>query len=131
MWYILDENNNPVKVDGLTAGQWMDDSANRQQRQVNFSTFNNVSLSTVFLSLDHNHYGYGEPILYESLWFGGPFDGHSSRYKTRDEALLGHQRMLEEYLNELLSSRNPEDALALAGPIDWECPKIDENVTAL
>lgn len=52
-----------------------------------------VTVSTVFLSLDHNHWGQGAPVLFETLVFGGPHDGRMSRYCTWDEAERGHKVM--------------------------------------
>lgn len=46
-------------------------------------------VSTVFLGLDHNHRG-GEPILFETMIFGGPLDGEQWRYHSYDQAERGH-----------------------------------------
>lgn len=46
-------------------------------------------MSTVFLGLDHNFSG-GEPILFETMIFGGPLDGEQRRYHTYDQAERGH-----------------------------------------
>lgn len=55
-----------------------------------------VSVSTVFLGVDHNFTGQGSPILYETMvfldstgWAG--VDHFTSRYATRKEALAGHE----------------------------------------
>lgn len=95
-WYILDENKNPVAADVMVAGLWFESN----DRRIAYTEINeDVYLSTVFLSLDHSH-NYGDvphiPILYESLWFGGEFDGYSQRYATRDEAIEGHKSMIRE-----------------------------------
>jgi hypothetical protein len=55
--------------------------------------FGRVRVSTVFLGLDHNHFG-GEPLLFESLIFGGPLDGEMRRYPTWEQAERGHAEML-------------------------------------
>lgn len=49
-----------------------------------------VAVSTVFLGIDHNYFG-GEPLIFETMVFGGKHDGAQSRYSTYDEALRGHQ----------------------------------------
>lgn len=60
-------------------------------------------VSTVFLGLDHGfplsiepgaREGY-EPVLFESMIFGGPLDGEQARYRTWDEAARGHAAMVE------------------------------------
>lgn len=51
---------------------------------------NNVKISTVFMAIDHN-YGDGQPILFETMIFGGKYDGDQWRYSTYEEAETGHQ----------------------------------------
>ena len=101
MWYILDENDQPIPVDCLVAAKWMEE--HNQRRVVGHDSLPDGSLlSTAFLCLDHGMGRSDGPVLYESLWFGGPHDGHQRRYKTKQEAIEGHASMLEsygEYLN--------------------------------
>ena len=99
-WYILNEELEPVGVDVLIAGQWMDDKKNNAKRIVDCYEEGDVVLSTVFLGLDHS-WSPDKVLLYESMWFGGPFDGESRRYSTRQEAEKGHQEMLAKYRNQL------------------------------
>ena len=56
-----------------------------------------VRVSTVWLGLDHS-FGLTSktPIIFETLVFGGPFDGDMERYSTEEEALRGHQAMVEK-----------------------------------
>lgn len=49
-----------------------------------------ITISTVFLSLDHNFKPIGEPILFETMVFGGVFDEYQWRYCTWEEAEAGH-----------------------------------------
>jgi hypothetical protein len=96
MWYVLDKNNEPVQADTLVAAQWLEE--NTQKRVVACDEMPDGSvLSTVFLCLDHSMGRSDGPVLYESLWFDGPHDGHQRRYKTRQEAVEGHASMLQEY----------------------------------
>jgi hypothetical protein len=53
----------------------------------------NVVVSTVFLGLNHNYHG-GEPILFETMVFGGPHDDYQRRYRTHQEAQQGHAEAL-------------------------------------
>jgi hypothetical protein len=52
-----------------------------------------VEVSTVFLGLDHDLSGNGPPILWETMVFGGPLDGHTDRYTSLAAALAGHQEI--------------------------------------
>lgn len=54
-----------------------------------------VRVSTIFLGLDHNYSG-GEPILFETMIFGGPLDGEQWRYHTYDEAERGHANAVKD-----------------------------------
>lgn len=53
---------------------------------------NNVYVSTVFLGIDHNFARSGDPVLFETMIFGGPNDGYQDRYTTRRDALKGHKK---------------------------------------
>ncbi len=64
---------------------------------------NGVRVSTVFLGLDRNFSLEGEPILFETMLFGGKHDQYQERYSTWEEAEEGHKKALakvEELLNE-------------------------------
>ena len=58
-------------------------------------------ISTVFLCIDHNHFGEGTPILFETMIFGGDSDDHQERYSTWDEAIVGHDEAVA-FLRSLL-----------------------------
>jgi hypothetical protein len=53
-------------------------------------------VSTVFLGLDHNHSGEGPPVLFETMVFKMGRSSTQRRYRTWDEAVAGHQEVLEE-----------------------------------
>ncbi len=53
-----------------------------------------VFVSTVFLGMDHNLFGGGEPILYETMVFGGLLDSEMERYATKEQAQVGHESMV-------------------------------------
>lgn len=52
-------------------------------------------VSTVLLGLDHN-FGDGPPVIFETMVFGyGDDEGeYQWRYRTKEEALAGHQRVV-------------------------------------
>jgi hypothetical protein len=55
---------------------------------------NRVRVCTAFLGVDVN-FGDGEPILFETVIFGGPFDWSLYRYCTWEEAEHGHAAIVE------------------------------------
>lgn len=50
-----------------------------------------VEISTIFLTLDHSFGTGGEPILFETMIFGGEYDQEMWRYTTEDKARQGHE----------------------------------------
>ena len=48
-----------------------------------------VSISTVWLGLDHS-WDDGPPLIFETMIFGGDHDQDQWRYSTREEAERGH-----------------------------------------
>ncbi len=57
--------------------------------------FEPVRVSTVFLGLDHNYLGDGEPLLFETMIFGGIHDEEQWRYSTWNEAVTGHYKAVK------------------------------------
>ena len=52
-------------------------------------------VSTVFLGLDHRHFGDGPPVLFETMIFGGQHDEWQKRACTWDEAEATHAAALD------------------------------------
>jgi hypothetical protein len=52
-----------------------------------------VSVSTVFLGMDHA-WGGGQPLLFETMVFGGPGSDWQWRYHTWDAAQAGHDKVV-------------------------------------
>lgn len=114
MLYVLggSDGKQPVGVEDVREwGRWFQ---NTEHRVVAQETVNGVLVSTVFLGIDHNWFGKGPPILFESMVFL-PGDGElQQRYATWDEALAGHQQ-----LSKLIRELNDQ-----AGAITREALKL-------
>jgi hypothetical protein len=91
--WILD-GKTPQETDDLLAWAKMLESPERIVKQTELP--NGVTVSTVFLGLDHSFGSEGPPIIFETLVFGGPHNETMDRYSTWDEAEAGHNRMLEK-----------------------------------
>lgn len=117
-YWILDENHEPVRSTVEEWAVWFENSNNRivettdipypgaEQRRLDPTrstkilklpltekvVTNTVTVSTIFLGLDHRFSGYGPPILFETMIFGGPHDEYMDRCCTWDEALKMHKR---------------------------------------
>jgi hypothetical protein len=97
LYYILDRDGNPLALEpgpySLVAwAEWFQS----HDRTIAFDIVDeHVSVSTVFLGLDHNFFGDGHPpVLWESLVIGGSLDGYQIRYTSREGALVGHRRIV-------------------------------------
>jgi hypothetical protein len=98
--YTLDAEGNPVPcTDLLVWGHWFE-TADRQVALWK-SPDESVTVSTVFLGLDHSFTRGGPPVLWETMVFGGPLDGRQSRYTSKVSALVGHARMQAEAMARL------------------------------
>lgn len=90
--YILEEDGKtPLPVDDCVVWAWWFEKA---KRLVAEWKADDVLVSTVFLGIDHRFMRHaGEPILWETMVFGGEHDGEMERYSSYEEAMLGHERM--------------------------------------
>ena len=86
--YVLKEGVPVIEPDLLTWAKWFEDDS---ERRVALTEIDGVSVSTVFLGLDHS-FGGGTPILFETMIFGGEYDDYQERYHTLEEAQAGHEK---------------------------------------
>lgn len=93
-FYILDDNYYMQQVTSSEAFEWKAKEENTHLWQVNVTEYNNVKVSTVFLMFDHGHGA--TPLFYETMVFGGQWDGYQLRYETRKEAQIGHQKVVQD-----------------------------------
>jgi len=91
--YVLDESGRPVpEPDTMRWGEWYEQSW--PARRVARTEVGDVHVSTVFLAMDHNWFGDGPPILYETMVFGGDRDGYQWRHHTREQAIAAHDQIV-------------------------------------
>lgn len=89
-YYIL-VGRTPMAVDLLTWGHWFE--TDKSRFIANTDVTDRCRVSTIFLGFDHNFRiskKDGDPILFETMIFGGPLDKEQWRYSTYDEAERGH-----------------------------------------
>jgi len=98
--YILDDDGNPVpERNVLTWGDWLATHSNH----VALTEFSWGRVSTIFLGLDARFISFDlqdplihKPVLWETMVFGGPLDREQWQYTSKEEALEGHRRLVEE-----------------------------------
>jgi hypothetical protein len=88
-FYILDAEGHPQPVPDVEA--WAMWRAEHDTR-IALTTVGNITISTVFLGIDHNWSNHGPAVLFETMVFGGEHDQKQCRYSTRDYALIGHDK---------------------------------------
>ena len=88
--YILQGKEPILENDIIKWGEWLE-NANNQIKISNIS--DKIHVSTVFLGLDHGFDG--EILLFETMVFGGKYDGHCDRYSTWNQAEIGHEKIME------------------------------------
>jgi hypothetical protein len=100
IYYTLDANKNPVPCSSFEFEKDCRDFENR--KRVAKTTIGPYTVSTVFLSIDHN-FGKGQPILFETMIWSdkdinnpGAFFDVQYRYRTWEEAMEGHRRIVAE-----------------------------------
>jgi hypothetical protein len=113
--YILDENHNAFSCDDLIKlAIWLDKAdriVDKNDIGIPFWKFylgkwfkikkwEPIYISTVFLGLNYK-LGEGEPLLFETMVFGGKHDGEMERYTTWHEAAAGHKKMVEKVKSDL------------------------------
>jgi hypothetical protein len=93
-WYVLGgpDGKTPIaEPDSMRWGTWLEHA----DRCVAVTGNDDRRVSTVFLGLDHNFGDRSQPVLFETMVFGGAHAGEQERYCTWDEAEYGHKRYVE------------------------------------
>lgn len=97
MFYILDENKNVKKASHDEYMDWMISLNNAVTYRVDETFFEidgdpkGMCVSTVFLGFDHGVFQKDEPIVFETLVFGGQMDEFMRRCSTWEDALEMHR----------------------------------------
>ena len=94
-YYKLDKNNKTVPI---SAEEFFNNTFDNKLFR---TAKGGIIISTIFLGIDHS-YGSGEITLFQSMVFGVVDDMEDEiqqRYSTYDAAKLGHQRLVDEYID--------------------------------
>lgn len=94
--YILEGDTIKPADDLIEWAKWFGSA----DRRIALDYVREAKVSTVFLGIDYNFLGEGDPILFETMTFGAQHE-HMERYRTKAEALEGHARILKLVKEEL------------------------------
>ena len=88
-FYTLDAAGEPAPCDDML--KWAIWFAQSHEVRVVAKTElpSGATVSTVFLGIDHSLRD--EPLLWETMMFGGDYDLACDRYRSRQDALVGHE----------------------------------------
>jgi len=96
-WYIL-VGRTPIKVGLIAWAKWR--ATHRDPHIENGDTWidGKIRISTVFLGFNHSFFDRddADPILFETMIFGGPLGDMQIRYRTYAEAERGHIETVTE-----------------------------------
>jgi hypothetical protein len=115
--YIL-KGKQPVPATMEEWAEWYE-KADRVVGQTNVSA--DWYVSTVFLGIDHNHSQSSAPVLFETMVFGpdGSYLDHACvRYCGWDEAMDGHERMVDVVTDMLLTPDTADGYPAKSDSLD-------------
>jgi hypothetical protein len=84
-----DKSGEPIDMDA-----WGKLHSDADYRVVGSDHFGGVQISTVWLGLDHGFNDDAQPVIFETMIFGGDFDEYQERYTTEARALAGHREAL-------------------------------------
>lgn len=96
--YVLDENGNAVRAKGLLSwAKWMEE--HKADCQLARYQIGEAFVSTIFMGLDSFSILERDrphtPLLWESMIFGGLYNLFQQRYASKEEALRGHQKLVQ------------------------------------
>lgn len=104
-YYTLDDTLRPVACDDLDAytewhssmpswSDWYDRKTCFGFQLLREEVSPGIEVSTVFLAINHDFLGEGEPVLWETMVFAGDWDGlYQDRYTSHADAVAGHRRV--------------------------------------
>lgn len=92
---MLDEKGEPIACNDIEVwAKWF--QSNVESRSVKATVIEDITISTVFLGLDHG-YNSNRPVLWETLVFEGPLDQEMNRCTgSREQAEAMHAEMVEK-----------------------------------
>jgi hypothetical protein len=102
-FYILDGKRLKVAKDALEWAYFFEDANNRIV--ANDQLQSGIEVSTIFLGIDSNLGQSGFPLLFETMVFGGPMDGHRRRHTVYLEAENYHKKIVKEIKDKLASEK--------------------------
>jgi hypothetical protein len=90
--YILKDGKPVLEPNLMKWAMWIEHSPERVMARWQKG---GVVVTTIFIGVDHNFSGKGEPTLWETMVRGGRLHGFMCRYNSARLAKRGHQRIVK------------------------------------
>ena len=97
-YYILHEGK-VSETDFPAWAAWV--YTHQAERLVCQTQVESVEVNTIFLAFNQGYVGGGPSILFETMVMGGPLGGQCAHYYMMDDALVGHEAMVERVKREI------------------------------
>lgn len=94
--HSYDRQGNPI-----TTRRWGQLHDDVDYVQIDDTHINGLQISTVWLGLDHA-YGRGDPVIFETMFFGPLVNNVCVRYSTEAQARAGHEAAIRAIARNLL-----------------------------
>jgi hypothetical protein len=96
-YYRLNKDHSVESISDDDIQAWAQDFNDHPENKIVEHTVvgKGVGVSTVFLGINHAFDDYADPILFETMVFGGDHNDHMERYTTWDEAVKGHEKIVK------------------------------------
>jgi hypothetical protein len=91
--YTLNEKREPILATNI-AEAWLD----QEKFRVGLTKLPFVTISTVFLGIDHGFGRTDKPVLWETMIFGGLLNDSQWRYTSEADAIKGHRKAIKMVL---------------------------------
>jgi hypothetical protein len=94
--YILRNGRPVLEPDVIRWARWFESAPHERIVAQTELGDGSITVSTVFLGLDHRMSGRGRPVLWETMVFNfrGVLDQQCERYTSREDAERGHATMV-------------------------------------
>jgi len=92
-WKYVLEGKTPVPVDDIHEWAMKFETCDRQIKLSELPS--GETISTVFLGVDSNFLFGTQPLLFETMIFGGEYDHWQQKYATWEEAEAGHEEAIQ------------------------------------
>lgn len=106
MNYILIDKKPVLELDIIKWATWFEKSKRIVKQNGLKILGQEIHASTVFLGIDHNFSGAGEPLLFETMIFDKDGDElYQERYSTWEEAEAGHEKAIKHIGETIMASK--------------------------